>query len=294
MSSATNGASYLRRPVSPAIRRRTASCLTPARAQMSAAKDGTRVPTRQPRGQLRPQEARAGLLEVQLGPLDLTVRGTPSAPAFGDLGPVRARDPPLARDSTPQAHRGTPYSRFLRSVATHDIAAARGDGGGRGLLDLTPPTGILPERRPLPRQVLAPNAPSGQRHAHQDTAGNGGDKRDCGKHRQGTYAASLRAARAAHARHPQRVSSSGLSRGSSSPRRQSKLMDGWSGQARPMTGWWDERSQSPRPPRAEPSRRLRRHHRLGSPPHRLRSLADEPQLGPLVASLAGSGGGVQK
>jgi len=65
-------------------------------------------------------------------------------PRSAILGPVRARDPPLARGSTPQAHRGTPYSLFLRSVATHDIAAARGDGGGRGLLDLTPPTGILP------------------------------------------------------------------------------------------------------------------------------------------------------
>ncbi len=107
--------------------------------------------------------------------------GCLSAPAFGDFGTGPRSGSATRPGSTPQAHRGTPYSLFLRSVATHDIAAARGDGGGRGLLDLTPPTGILPERRPLPRQVLDPNAPSGQRREHDDTAGDGGDKLDLGK-----------------------------------------------------------------------------------------------------------------
>ncbi len=42
----------------------------------------------------------------------------------------------------------------------------------------SPQQGLPSRRRPLPRQVLDPNAPSGQRREHHDTAKGSGDKRD--------------------------------------------------------------------------------------------------------------------
>jgi len=173
---ATKRTAYFRRPVSPVACPRTCSegplahaqFLPDARSpQVSAHKNGTRVPTGQPRGCCQPQEAPHG---ASSRALRLT----------GPHGPGVAFRHPRSAISVPCPHFGIRHSpaaphgrivmgRLIRSTeaaGTHDIAAARATAIGQGLLDFHAPTGLPSRRRPLPRQVLDPNAPSGQRRGH--------------------------------------------------------------------------------------------------------------------------------
>ena len=136
------------------------------------------------RGALRPQEALrkppGGALRA-LGtsrsrglPFGTRVRRFWARPAF--------RDPPLPCRSTPQDRRGTPYSPLRPSQRTTLLRHARRRADGASWISA--PNGSS-RRRPLPRQVLDPNAPSGQRREHHSTAGDGGDKPDLGEARQG-------------------------------------------------------------------------------------------------------------
>ena len=133
------------------------------------------------RGALRPQETRAGLLESLAALWTSRSGGCLSAPAFGDFAPGPRSGSATRLGSTPQAHRGTPYSLFLRPVATHDIAAARATASGQDLLDLTPPTGILPGAGRGHVRCWIQTPRQEQRREHDATAGDSGDKRDCGK-----------------------------------------------------------------------------------------------------------------
>ena len=117
-----------------------APCLPDARLpRLSAAKNGTRVPTRQPRGLAAP----GGLRQPPREPCGLSGTSRSRGLPFGTR--VRRfwarpalRDPPLPCRSTRQDRRGTPYSP-VETVATHDIAAARTTAVGRqGLLDVHP------------------------------------------------------------------------------------------------------------------------------------------------------------
>ena len=107
--------------------------------------------------------------------------GRLSSPAFGDFEPGPRSGSATRLGSTPQAHRGTPYSLVLRPVATHDIAAARATASGRGLLDLTPPTGFLPgaDRCHVRCWIQTPRRE--QRREHHDTAQSPGEKLHRGK-----------------------------------------------------------------------------------------------------------------
>jgi hypothetical protein len=167
----SNGPSYLRhaggvlpaRPVSPAIRVHTRSfLLAPASPQMSARK-----------------RRDAGAYSATAGPATAPgdPRGPPREPcgshgphgpgvAFRHprsaiLGPVRVSAPPLLHRSTRQDHCGHALFASRDRRVPDDIAAAR-HGGDRTPRPpgSWPPTGLPSRRRPLPRQVLDPNAPS--------------------------------------------------------------------------------------------------------------------------------------
>ena len=112
--------------------------------QMSATKDGTRVPTRQPRGLAAPGGSRkpprepcglSGTSRSRGLPFGTRVRRFWARPAF--------RDPPLPCRST---RAGSTWDALFASetVATHDIAAARTTAIGAGPPGPPPPTGFDP------------------------------------------------------------------------------------------------------------------------------------------------------
>jgi hypothetical protein len=130
---------------------------------LSAAKDGTRVPSQQPRGCRQPQEAFRGASSGALaGSQGLAARGLPSgtrARRFSSLSALR--DPPLTARSTREDHRGTPYSlyrgRRLQRTTLLQHARRRSD---RASWSSATQRWLPSRRRPLPRKVLDPNAPS--------------------------------------------------------------------------------------------------------------------------------------
>ena len=166
---AANRTSYLRHaggvlpalPVSPVIRLRTRlspdACVT---ADVSS-KDGTRVPTRQPRGSLAPGDPRgpprralrlSGTSRSRGLPFGTRVRRFGARSAF-----QRSRSPaaPHCRIAT-----GAPYSP-VETVFRNGIAAAPPTAIGRSKASwISAPNGLPSRRRSLPRQVLDPNAPS--------------------------------------------------------------------------------------------------------------------------------------
>jgi len=147
-------------------------------------KDGTRVPTRQPRGLAAPGGC-GSLLESLAGSRGPHgPGGCLSAPAFGDFGPgprFGIRHSPAVPHE--QDRRGTPYSPVRPSQRTTLLRHARRRSGAKASW-ISTPNGLRSRRRPRPRQVLDPNAPSGQRREHDGTAQEGGDKSDRGKSRK--------------------------------------------------------------------------------------------------------------
>ena len=134
----------------------------PSRAFTPRICDGTRVPTRQPGGPCEPQETRAGLLESLAALRDLTVPGVASRhPRAAILGPARASGsatpPPFHTD---RIDVGRLIRRSRPSQRTALLRHARRRAGAKASWTSTP-NGLRSRRRPLPRQVLDPNAPSG-------------------------------------------------------------------------------------------------------------------------------------
>ena len=156
--------------------------LTLACRECQLESDGTRVPTRQPRGLAAPGGC-GSLLESLAGSRGPHgPGGCLSAPACGDFGPgprFGIRHSPAVPHE--QDRRGTPYSP-VETVATHDIAAARTTAVGRqGLLDLHPQRASIQAPATATSGVGSKRPVMGSDASMIGTSRESGDKRERGK-----------------------------------------------------------------------------------------------------------------
>ena len=136
----TKRAAYLRRLVSPAVHLRNASGLTPALRECQLTKNGTRVPTRQPRSWL--PSPRRPLTEPPRRPCGPSGPHGPGVAFRHPRSAISVPGPHFGIRHSPAApHVGITMGRLIRSTeaaGTHDIAAARATAIGPGLLDFHP------------------------------------------------------------------------------------------------------------------------------------------------------------
>jgi hypothetical protein len=150
---------------------------------MSAQKDGTRVPTRQPRGLLRPQETRAGLLESLPALRDLTVPGVAFRhPRSAICDPVRVSAPPLPSGSMPEDRCGRAlFASRDRLTERHCCGSSDGERTLRGPLDLHPQRAFFQAPTAATSGVGSKRPVRGSGEAIIGMGPKAGDKSRCGK-----------------------------------------------------------------------------------------------------------------